>query len=398
MKQVPLLPHFIPFGAPKFSRHTETEVIRTLRSGWIGTGPKVLEFERLFAHYVHAPFAVALSSCTAGLHLSLVVSGVGRGDEVITSPLTFAATANAILTSGATVKFADVDLATYTLSPRAAQRAITKKTRAIIPVHFAGLPADMKSFEALARRYRLHLIEDAAHALGARSHGAMIGATGNLTSFSFYPNKNITSCDGGMLTFADRRFERTLKTLRHQGLDVDAWKRFHRKSLQTSLALMHGYKYTMNDLQAIIGIEQLKHAEAWQKTRERYAAYYDSIFTAIPGVFFQYRPLDKDENRHALYLYTLRLERKFFGHARDQVVQTLLRKNIGAGVHYIPLHLHPAFRHQKYRRGDFPIAEKIGDEIFTIPLTPHLSFSVIRAIARVTKAVLLSFLRRRTTP
>ncbi len=387
------LPTFVPFGAPHFSKQEERAVLETLRSGWVGMGPKTIAFEGAFGAYVGARQAVAVSSCTAALHLSLLASGVGPGDEVITTPLTFIATANAILQTGATVKFADVDLSTYNLSPASVEKVINKKTRALLPVHFAGLPADLRRFGILARKHRLVVIEDAAHALGGRYEGKNIGASGNLVCFSFYPNKNITTNDGGMITLSNARLANQLRVLRLHGLDSDAWRRFHRRSLKTSLAVRPGFKYNLNDIQAAIGLEQLKRLEGWQRTRERYAAMYDHFFQSIPGVHIPYRPTNRAVHRHALHLYTLRLDQKFFGRTRDRVVQTLLRRNIGASVHYVPVHLHPLFRRLGYRRGDFPIAERIGDEIFTLPLTPHLTAQTIKAIGRITRTIIVSHQR-----
>lgn len=386
------LPKFIPFGAPKFSAIEERAILRTLRSGWVGMGPQTLAFERAFGIYTHSDHAVAVSSCTAALHLSLLVSGVGPGDEVITTPLTFVATANAILQTGATIRFADVDPTSYNIAPAAVEKAITKKTRAILPVHFAGLPADLANLNSIARYHKVSVIEDAAHALGARYQGRPIGASGNLVCFSFYPNKNITTNDGGMITLRKARIAQQLKILRLHGLSTDAWRRFHRRSLKTSLAVHFGFKYNLNDIQSTLGIEQLKRIEASQTKREQYAKIYDGYLQSLPGVFLQHRPTDVAKNRHALHLYTVRIDSRIFGHARDRVVAALLKRNIGASIHYIPVHLHPAFQRLGFRRGNFPNAEKIGDEIFTLPLTPHLTVRTIQTIGSITQEVLRSFM------
>ncbi len=390
----PRLPRFVPFGAPKFSPREERAVVRTMRTGWVGMGPKTIEFEHAFASYVSVPHAVSMSSCTAALHASLLVAGVGPGHEVITTPLTFVATANAILMTGAKVRLADVDADSYNLSPVATARAINHRTKAIMPVHFGGLPADLNAFRRLARPRGLTIVEDAAHAVGARYHGRPIGASGNLVCFSFYPNKNITTIEGGMVTLQSARVARQLSLLRLHGLDADAWRRFHRRSIRQSLAVVPGFKYNLTDLQSAIGLEQLRHLETWQRRRERYAAIYDAAFRRIPGVGFQARSAGQVGDRHALHLYTLRLDQTWFGANRDAVVHDLLRRNVGASIHYTPIHLHPLFRQFGYRRGDFPISEQIGREIFTLPLTPHLSESTIVSIARITTAVLRRYRRR----
>lgn len=385
---------FVAFGAPRFSSEVKRAVLRTLHGGWVGMGPKTIQFENAFAKFVQSPYAIAVSSCTAALHASLVAAGLKRGDEVITSPLTFVATTNAILLAGGRVRFADVDPSTYNLSPTAVAKAITTRTRFILPVHFGGLPADLNALEQVARSRKIQIIEDAAHAVGARYRGRMIGASGNLVCFSFYANKNITTVDGGMITTPSRRLAEKVRTLRIHGLDDDAWRRFSRRSLKYNLATTAGFKYNLNDLNAAIGIEQLKHVEEWQRKREAHAVIYDRMFATIRGIIRQHRPLDVKTNRHALHLYTLQLDQRVFGRARDRVVQALLSRNIGASIHYYPAHLHPLYHALGFRRGDFPAAEKVGDEIFSLPLTPHLSASTIKAIGRITKALLLALLEK----
>lgn len=382
------LPRFIPFGAPKFSKAEEQEVLKTLRSGWIGAGPKTLLFEQQFARYIGVPHAVALSSCTAGLHLSLYALGIGEGDEVITTPLTFVATANAIFHTGARVRFADIDETTMNIDPKRVAEVISKKTKAILPVHYGGLPVDLDALKKIARKFGIPIVEDAAHAVGARYKGKKIGASGNVVVFSFYPNKNITTCEGGMVTTSNFALAKKLQVLRMHGLDADAWKRFHRKTLKVSLEVEPGFKYNLTDFQSSLGIHQLKRVEAWQKKREQYARVYDKLLLSIPGVRGQYRPKDVARNRHALHLYIVRLTRSRFGKVRDRVVQELLSRNIGASIHYYPVHLHPYFRKLGFKKGSFPIAERVAEEIFTLPLTPHLSASDVFAIGRITRDVL----------
>lgn len=385
------LDSFVPFGAPKFSRKAEQQLIQVLRSGWIGAGPKVEEFEKAFVAYTGTPYAVAVSSCTAGLHASLVISNVRPDDEVITTPLTFIATANAILQTGARVRFVDIELDTFNMSTDNLQKAITNKTKAVVPVHFGGLPVDLDAMKKITKPRKIHIIEDAAHAIGARYNGRYIGNHGNLATFSFYPNKNITSGEGGMITVSNRHIVDSLRILRMHGLGASAWKRYHVRTLHVSLVSFPGYKYNLTDLQAVLGLDQLSHVEMWQKRREKYATLYDNEFRTLRGVNLQKRPTDIKRNRHSLHLYLLRLDRKHFQKgSRDKIVQSLMRKNIGAAVHYYPpLHLHPLFKSMGYRKGDFPIAEKVSEEIFTLPLTPHISINTIRSIANITKKILV---------
>lgn len=387
MKRIERLPQFVPFGAPRFSRSEERAVLATLRSGWVGAGPRVLRFEHFLAQYLGIPAVVAMSSCTAALHASLVISGVGAGDEVVTSPLTFVATADAILMSGATIRFVDVDPSTYNVDPRLISKTLTAKTAAVIPVHFGGLPADLEAIQRAVGRKTL-IVEDAAHAIGARYNGRMVGASGNLVCFSFYANKNITTVEGGAVALPTKSLVEKLRILRMHGLNADAWKRFSRKTMKRSLAVMPGFKYNFTDLYAAIGLAQLRHVEEWLAKRERYANIYDRYFRRVPGVRLQYRPRDVRRNRHALHLYTLQLDQRSFGNVRDRVVRQLLRRNIGASIHYEPVHLHPFFRSLGFRRGLFPVAERIGAEIFTLPLTPHLTPQTIVAIAKTTAKVI----------
>lgn len=384
-----MMKKFIPFGAPKISEDEIKEAVAVLRSGWIGMGPKVRQFEEKFKRYVGSGYALALNSCTAGLHLSLLVSGVRSGDEIITTPLTYAATGNAILQAGAKPVFADIDLKTYNIDPREIVKKINKKTKAIIPVHFGGLPCEMNQINKIAKRFHLKVIEDAAHAIGARYNGKMIGNSQNHVCFSFYPNKNITAGEGGMLTSNSNHLTRRLEILRRDGLSQDAWRRFQDKKMMPGLVIEPGFKYTLTDLQASLGLKQLEKVERWQKTREKYAEIYDKFFKKIPGVFLQDRPKDLNENRHSLHLYTLRIDPKRFSISRNKIVKKLLKKNIGASIHYIALHLHPYYQKQfGYKRNDFPKAELVSDNIFTLPLTPHFKLQEIEYIGKISADLL----------
>ena len=389
MKKI-MINKFISFGRPQIGPQEIKAVVKVLKSGWIGSGPKVIEFEQEFKRYIGSRSALAFNSCTAALHLSLLLAGVKKGDEVITSPFTYATTGNVILHQGAKPVFVDVDLKTYNLDPGRIAQKINSKTKAIIPVHFGGLPCEMNGINALARKHHLKVIEDAAHAVGARYGGKMIGDSSNFVCFSFYPNKNITSIEGGMLTTNNQGIEKRLRWLRSNGVSQEAWGRYKAKKGLPGLLVEPGYKYNMTDVQAALGLIQLKKIERWQKVREKYARIFDYFFAKIPGLFRQYRPSDSQKNRHALHLYTLRIDPKRFKIGRNKIVQELNKKNIGAAVHYIPLHLHPFYKKTLgYKRGDFPKAELISDNIFTIPSTPDLKERDIKAIGLITHNILI---------
>lgn len=381
---------FLPFGAPCLGQEEYDEVLDTLKSGWIGTGPKVLAFEAAFANYVGAPFAIAVSSCTAALHLALVVLGIGPGDEVITSPLTFAATANVIMHQGATPVFADVDPETLNLSPASVERAITPRTKALLPVHFGGLPCDMRALQLIARQHGLAIVEDAAHALGARLEGQMIGSSGNPVCFSFYANKNLTTAEGGMITTDDPDFADRIRIYRLHGMSSDAWRRFLGRELILSDVIYPGYKYNLTDLQASLGIHQLRKQEEFWQRRALCAAAYDRAFHDFPGIRTQYRPIVGDM-RHALHLYVIILNPEQFCVTRNQIVRTLLAENIGAAVHYRALHTHPYYVERfGYQPSHFPVAWEIGENIFSLPISPgmtsHDVADVIEATIKVLKA------------
>ncbi len=363
------------FGSPMIDEAEIAEVVATLRSGWIGTGPRVAQFEARFREYVGAQHAVALNSCTAALHLSLVVSGVGPGDEVITTPMTFCATANAILHTGARPVFVDVDRATGNIDPDLVEAAVTPNTRAILPVHYAGRPCRMDRLEAIARRHGLFLIEDAAHAIEASFHGRQIGTIGDLTCFSFYVTKNLVTAEGGMVT-----------TNLH-GMSQDAWKRFSDEGYRHYEVLFPGFKYNMTDLQAALGIHQLARLAQGAKRRQEIWARYDQAFGDLPVI----RPAPIEAGTvHARHLYTILVKTEELARTRDWVLNELLRLKIGTGVHYTALHLHPYYRQTLgHQPGNFPNAEYIGARTLSLPLSAKLTDQdvedVVAAVREVTR-------------
>jgi dTDP-4-amino-4,6-dideoxygalactose transaminase len=359
----------IIFGRPWFDEAEEDLVRQTLRSGWIGQGPLVELFERRLEDYLGAPHAVAVSSCTAGLHLALAAIGVGPGDEVITTPFTFVATVNAIQHTGATPVLVDIEQDSLSLTPELAERALSARTKAVLPVHFGGRPLDVPGFQRLADERAVWLVEDAAHAVGAVAAGERIGGSGHpktMTVFSFYPNKNLASAEGGAVTLADDTLADRLRRLRLHGLDVDAWKRYREPRFVPSLAHEVGFKYNWTDLQAAIALGQLEKLEGFLAVREYLAELYDELLEGVDGV----RALDRGRSdlwwRHALHLYQIEIQRR--PACRDEVVQLLQSRGIGAAVHYIGLNHHPSYRTERA----FPVSDWASETLVTLPLHPHL--------------------------
>lgn len=383
---------FLPFGAPCFGEEEISEVVETIKSGWIGMGKKTQLFEERFAEYVGAKYAVAVSSCTAALELCLALNGIGPGDEVITTPMTFVATANSILYRRATPVFVDINYDTLNIDPSLIEAAITSKTKAIIPVHFGGLPCDMDSIEEIAKKYKLTVIEDAAHAVGARYNGKMIGDSENFVCFSFYPNKNLSTAEGGMITFFSEEMAERARILRQHGLNRDAWKRFGSKQIVNSDMIDLGFKYNMTDLQASLALPQLEKQEKFLTIREEMAKKYDAAFLNYPGIKLQFRPKDIHLNRHAIHLYVLLIDPAMFNATRDEISEAIRAENIGTGVHYSPVHLETYYReHFGYASGLFKNAERVGESTLTLPLTPSMDKKDIANVISGTIKVLNFF-------
>jgi dTDP-4-amino-4,6-dideoxygalactose transaminase len=380
---------FLIFGSPAIGEEEITEVVATLRSGWLGTGPRVQRFEADFRAYAGCAHAVALSSCTAGLHLALEVLGIGAGDEVITSPLTFSATANVIVHVGATPVFADVDPRTMNLDPAAVAQAVTPRTKAILPVHLAGRPCEMDALLQVARRYDLRVVEDAAHAVEARYCGRAIGTIGDLTAFSFYVTKNLVTGEGGMLTTENVAWADEVRIRALHGISKDAWKRYSAEGFQPYDTIVPGYKYNMMDIQAALGIHQLARLEANLKVRERHWRRYDKAFADHP-LLRTPAPVEP-RDRHARHLYTVLLDTERAGMSRNEFIVRLKAENIGTGIHFTPLHLHSYYTKTfGLTRGQFPAAEFIGDRTVSLPLSAKLTDEdvedVIAAVGRTLAA------------
>jgi dTDP-4-amino-4,6-dideoxygalactose transaminase len=376
----------LPVFAPTLGDEEYREVLDTLQSGWITMGPKTRRFEDLFAQFVGSRHAIAVSSCTAGLHLALAANDVGPGDEVITTPLTFCSTANVIVHQGATPVLADVQPATYNIDPDEIRKKITRHTRALIPVHLGGQPCEMDEIGAIAREHDLLVVEDAAHAMGARYRDRMVGTLSQITVFSFYATKNLTTGEGGMITTEDDELAERMRMLRLHGISSDAWKRYSALGSWYYEVLSPGYKYNMTDIQAALGIHQLAKQESFLEIRQRYADTYDDAFRDLPEIS---RPLVKDHIRHSWHLYLIHLESDRLTIDRGQFIEALREENIGTSVHFIPLHLHPYYRDRYgFKRGDFPVAEAIYEGIVSLPLYPKMTLEdVADVIEAVTKVV-----------
>jgi dTDP-4-amino-4,6-dideoxygalactose transaminase len=377
---------YIVFGRPSFSQDEIEAVVETLRSGWVGTGPRTKEFEQRFGEYIGCRYAVAAGSCTAALHIAMLSANVGPGDEVITTPLTFAATANAIVHTGATPVLADVSPRTMNIDPAAVQAAITPRTRAILPVHLTGRPCDMDPLLDIARRHKLFVLEDAAHAIETWYHGRKIGTFGNASCFSFYVTKNLTTIEGGMLCTDDQEIADKARILALHGMSADAWARFSDRGYRHYEVMQPGFKYNMTDVQATIGLRQLPKLSAWLERRRQIWSHYDELFAGLPCE----RPAPEERDTvHARHLYTLLIDPETARITRDQFMAALHERGIGTGVHYRSLHIHRYYRERfGYQPNDYPNAYRIGESTVSIPLSPTLTDGQVDRVAQTVQDVL----------
>lgn len=361
---------FLAFSPPNVAEEEIAEVVDTLRSSWITTGPKTQKFAAEFAKYVNAPAAVPLNSCTAGLHAILVALGIGPGDEVITTTNTFAATVNVVEHVGATPILVDVEPDTLNIDPVSVERAISPRTKAIIPVHFAGHPVDLDPIYELAETHSLTVVEDAAHSLPAKYKGRMIGSSRNPVAFSFYATKNLTTAEGGMVT-GDPVLLDKIRIIGLHGMSRDAWRRYDKGGSWFYEVVLPGFKYNMTDIQASIGLWQLRRLADFQKRRREIVVRYNEAFSS--DVALQV-PVERENVESAWHLYVLRLNEQALTINRDRFIEELAGLNIGTSVHFIPVHTHPYYRDKYgYRPDDLPVAYDSFRRMLSLPLHPGLS-------------------------
>ena len=380
---------FLPFARPSVSEEAIADVADSIRSGWLAMGPKTILFEKNFAGYVGASYALAVNSATAGLHCALTALGIGAGDEVITTPMTFAATANAILFTGAKPVFADIDRETLDIVPGNIERAVTKRTKAVVPVHFAGTPCDMDEIEAIADAHGLAVVEDAAHALGAEYKGRKVGAdrgARRLSVFSFHPTKNITTGEGGMVCTQDEDLAEKIMMLRQNGMSRGAWNRYAAKGSANYDIFFPGLKYTMTDIQAAIGNSQLPELENFNRRRARIVAFYMRELADVPGIILP-KPAPW-AHKHSWHIFTPFVDIDRTGFSRDEFIARMKERNIGAALHYRALHLFSCYGGiTGMGRGSLPEAEYVSDRIVSLPLFPAMTDEDARDVACAVKEV-----------
>lgn len=363
---------FIPYNLPDISEQEINEVVDTLKSGWLAKGPRTVEFEKEFAEYVGAKHAVAVNSCTAALHVALLSQDIGPGDEVITTPMTFASTASTIIHTGATPVFADIDYATGCIDPDEIEKKITSKTKAIVPVHYSGQVCDLDRIYEIAEKHELFVSEDAAHALWSRYKGRLIGhQLRGTASYSFYATKNLCTGEGGMLATDSDEIAARARVLTSHGMSKNAWNRYAKGGTWKYDIIEPGFKYNMFDIQAALGLKQLARLEDMQKRRLKIAARYQEEFGKMDAVDTPFVP---EYTTHSWHLYVIRIVPELLTIDRDQFIVELNERNVGTSVHFIPVHLMTAYRKRfGYKEGDFPNTEKHFDRIISLPLYPTMT-------------------------
>lgn len=377
---------FLVFGSPQIHQDDIDEVVASMEIGWLGTGPKVKRFEEDFAKYKETPYSAALNSCTAGLHLSCVALDLMPGDEVITTSMTFCATVNAIIHSGATPVIVDVDPDTFNISPEAIAAKITPKTRAIIPVHFAGRPCKMDEIMAIAKQHNLEVIEDCAHAIETEYKGKKAGTFGHFGVFSFYVTKNVATGEGGMVVSADEERIGRIKVLGLHGMTRHAWQRFSDQGFKHYFVEECGFKYNMMDLQAAIGIHQLERVEKNWLRRQEVWQMYNIAFADLP---LQLPAPIESNTRHAYHLYTILVDEEKTGVTRDEFLDAMTKLNIGIGVHYLSIAEHPYYQKALgWRPEDYPHAMKIGRQTVSLPISAKLTDDDVQDVIEAVYAII----------
>ncbi|MFA6582997.1 MAG: DegT/DnrJ/EryC1/StrS aminotransferase family protein [Elusimicrobiaceae bacterium] len=383
---------FLPFSAPSIGEEECAEVRQSMLSGWLTTGPKVKKFTEDFTAYVNAPYGVALNSATAGLHIAQVAAGLKQFDEVLTSPLTFTATANTVLHCGAKPVFCDIDLDTYNMNPALAAEAAGPNTKIIIPVHFAGLPCDLDEIRKTAVKYNAIVIEDAAHAVGAEYKGKRLGTHSEMVVFSFHPNKNMTTGEGGLVTFSDKKYLYPLTVLGFHGIDKNSWEKYPDRVVQDYDVVEAGFKYNMLDIQAAIGIHQLKKLDGFNARRTELAEFYKRELAEVEELHIPKLPAYS--HKHAWHLFCPLVKTEKLGITRADFMNELKALNIGTGLHYRAIHEHPLYARLGFRKGMYPKAEYAGERIVSLPLFPKMTDTDAQDVVNAVKCVIAKHLNK----
>ena len=386
--QGPVREQFLPFNQPDIGEEEIDEVVKTLRSGWITTGPRTKEFERRFAAYVNSRHAIAVNSCTGGLHVALAAAGIGPGDEVVVPTMTFCATANVVVHLGATPIIVDVEPDTLNIDPQCLDAAITRRTKAVIPVHLYGHPCEMDRINDITEAHDVLVIEDAAHAVAAEWRGRRIGSFSLATAFSFYATKNLTTAEGGMITTDDDDYAERMRIWSLHGISRDAWKRYSAEGSWYYEVSVPGFKYNLTDLQAALGLHQLSRLEDMTCRRAKLAGQYRAGLSGLPEVEL---PIVRPGIRHAWHLYPIRLRPELLTIDRARFIEQLKSEGIGTSVHFIPLHRHPYYRDRfHFQPSDFPVADAAYERLISLPLYPRMTDSdvsdAIEAVRRVVRS------------
>ena len=383
----PVRKNFLPFNQPDIEQAEVDEVVDTLHSGWITTGPKTKEFERRFAEYIGARHAIAVNSCTGGLHVALAAAGIGPGDEVIVPTMTFCSTANVVVHLGATPIIVDVEPDTLNIAPQSLEAAITPQTKAVIPVHLYGHPCDMDRISEIAKAHRLLIVEDAAHAVAAEWRGRRVGTLSPATVFSFYATKNLTTAEGGMITTDDDEYAEQMRIWTLHGISCDAWKRYSAEGSWYYEVSVPGFKYNLTDLQSALGLHQLARLEAMTQRRTELAARYYAGLCDLPEIEL---PTVRSGIRHAWHLYVIRLRLEMLTINRAKFIEHLKSEGVGTSVHFIPLHRQPYYRDRfGFQPSDFPVADAAYECLISLPLYTRMTErdvdDVIEAVWRVVR-------------
>ena len=369
---------FLPYCRPFWDEDEKQETLAALESGWWSRGPKTAAFEKAMAEYVGAEHALALNSATAGLHIGLAAAGIGPGDEVITTPLTFCATVNTILEVGATPVFADIDGETGLIDPKEIERKISPRTRAVVPVHYAGQVCDMDRIGALGKKHNLFILEDAAHAVSSTYKGKRVGGFGDAAVFSFYATKNLATGEGGMLLTNNAELAETARLYSLHGMSSGAWNRYGKGGKWQYDVVVPGFKYNTTDLASALGLAQLRKLDQMQQLRREYAEYYDARFASLPGIG---RLAVAPDSGSSYHLYAIRIGEEL-SISRDEFIEALAARNIGTSVHFIPVHTFTLYRERMGTDwGDFPKAETLSNQLISLPLYPSMTKEDLEYVA-----------------